>query len=234
MLFPPISYTSNLRIMKTSQQRVTEKILLLHILDQDNNIFSKLKLQKEVFLIELKFAESGVGGLYYKFFKYNYGPYSKELAIDCANLANLGLIHKSTFKLTERGKSLIKYVEEATGNYKNNGKVLEILRKCLFEYKLSNGKQLMKLVYDLEIEPENLPGEIMKIKHVPIFLDLIVPEYCSFNWTFEIRSEILTDIVEELSMDEDAWNSLETTHKTAIAQATKNLADAVLKDPPLP
>jgi uncharacterized protein YwgA len=88
--------------MKTEKQKITQALLLLRILAQDKNTFGNLKLQKQVLLNELARIKSNIGGLYYKYFRYQLGPFSAELASDFQWVTNVGLAHKTTDKLTAK------------------------------------------------------------------------------------------------------------------------------------
>jgi uncharacterized protein YwgA len=218
--------------MKTEKQRIAETVLLLRILGKDNNIFGNLKLQKEVFLTELRLLEANLGGLYYKYFFYNYGPFSSDLATDYTSLAEKGFIHKTTYRLTPRGQYLVEFVEGSIRRHGQNSKILDIVDTTVTKYRKFNGRQLMQIVYDLVVEPEDMPGKKIKIEDMPIFTDILLPECCNFKSQLEIPAHLLADIKAELSLDKKIWESLEEVHADAIKEATQSLMRAVSSDPP--
>ncbi len=217
--------------MKTKDQRIAEAVLLLRVLHKDNNILGNLKLQKEIFLAEVDFLEKGLGGLYYKFFRYNYGPYSNDLHTDYMTLANKGFIHKTTYTLTDRGKYLVEFVDGICRDHKNNARVFHALDRIVEKYRPYNGTQLKSLVYNLKIEPDDMPGRKMRIEDIPVFTDLILPEYRHYKYCLEVPSHVLADIEEELKMDQETWDSLERNQSHTIREATRSLIEAISLDP---
>lgn len=223
---------SALVAMKTKKQKMSQSLLLLKILQEDENILGNLKLQKQVFLNELKLLESDMGGLYYKYFRYNYGPFSSDLWTDFTVLANRGFIHKTTYRLTERGQYLIKFVEGSISKYQNNEKIFDLIKHTTGKYRKYTGSQLMKIVYNLAVEPEDIPGEKVKIEDMPTFTEILLPECHTFKYELKIPDYLLDDIKSELAMDKETWNNLEENHVQAIKRATQELKNAIAADPP--
>src|SRR5438034_10006626 len=108
--------------MKTEKQKISQRLLLLRILAKDGNMWGNLKLQKQVFLNELNLINADMGGLYYKYFRYQFGPFSSDLTTDFQWLSNLGIVHKTTFKLTERGRYFVEFTEGMLKDYRHNSK----------------------------------------------------------------------------------------------------------------
>jgi uncharacterized protein YwgA len=209
--------------MKTEKQKISQLLLLLKILETDNNIFGNLKLQKQVFLNELTLTRSNIGALYYKYFRYNYGPFSADLMDDYNVLAHKGFIHKTTYSLTERGEYLIEYIEGFIRKHKNNEHIFRKVEKTTERYKRYNGTELMQKVYRLVVEPEDMPGQSMKVKDIPAFKDILMPECHEFKYALKIPPRILDDVKTELAMDQDEWGNLERTRADAVEDATKSL-----------
>lgn len=218
--------------MKNEKQKISQSLLLLKILQEDGNILGNLKLQKQVFLNELKLIESNTGGLYYKYYRYKLGPFSTDLLTDFTVLVNKGFVHKTTYRLTRRGQYLIDFVEGSIRNYRHNEKIFGLIKHTTEKYRKYTGIQLMKLIYNLEVEPEDMPGKKVKIEDIPTFTDILLPECRSFKHELKIPAHILSDIKEELAMDRDTWDCLEETHANAIRKATRSLSEAVSSDPP--
>jgi len=209
--------------MKTELQKLSQSLLLLKILDTDNNIFGNLKLQKQVFLNELSLMKANMGGLYYKYFRHNYGPFSADLMGDYTVLANKGFIHKTTYSLTERGQYLIEYVEGSIREHKDNKRIFRKVENTTEKYKKYNGTELMQRVYKLAVEPEDIPGESMQVKDIPSFRDILMPECHDFKYQLKIPPKILNDVKVELAMDQEEWENLEILHADAINSATRSL-----------
>jgi len=209
--------------MKTEKQKLSQSLLLLKILGTDNNIFGNLKLQKQVFLNELTLTGSKIGGLYYKYFCYNYGPFSADLMDNYSVLAHKGFIHKTTYSLTQRGEYLIEYIEGSIRKHKDNKRIFRTVENTTNRYRKYNGTELMQIVYRLVVEPEDMPGQSMKVKDIPVFKDILMPECHEFKYQLKIPPRILDDVKTELAMDQDEWKTLERTRADAVEDATKSL-----------
>ena len=209
--------------MKTEKQKIAQTILLLRILHKDNNISGNLKLQKEVFLSELRLLNQKLGGLYYKYFRYTYGPYSKELAETLKSLADRGFVHKSTYTLTERGTYFIEFVEAMIGDYRQNSKILKVVDSTVKEYERYSGPRLTNIVYELKVIPRDMPGEEVKVKDIPVFCDILVPEESEMAVNFEIPSQVLDDIKTELEIDMESWERMAERNPDSLKRAKQKL-----------
>ena len=217
--------------MKTEKQKIAQSLLLLKILREDENVFGRTKLQKQVFLNELRLIQSNLGGLYYNYFRYNYGPFSSELFTDFTVLANKGFLHKTTFRLTDRGRYLVDYVEGSIKGYRGNAKIFETVESTTRKYKKYNGTQLMKMAYRLEVEPDDMPGQKLQVEDIDTFVNILLPELHKYKFELEFPAGILEDIKEELAMEQSTWDSLENIHANVITKATRNLMKVVSADP---
>jgi len=213
--------------MKTEKQKISQMLLLLRILAKDENIWGNLKLQKQVFLNELALIKANIGGLYYKYFRYQLGPFSAELASDFQWVTNAGLAHKTTYKLTDKGQYLVDFLEGTIGDYKNNAQILKLLDKTTQKYQPYDGQRLMKLVYQLLVEPEDMPGAELKIEQMPTFMDILLPDRHEFKYQFQIPPSILEDIKEELAFNGKLEKKLKKRLPALLAQSEKQLRDAL-------
>lgn len=213
--------------METEKQKLSQSLLLLKILGADDNIFGNLKLQKQVFLNEWNLIKSDLGGLYYKYFRYHLGPFSADLTSTFQWLANVGLVHKSTYKLTNRGEYLVNFLEGTTKHYRRNSKIFKTLDKTIDKYKPYTGQQLMNMVYRMVIEPEDMPGEKLKIKDIPAFTDILLPECRQLKYELEIPQHILKDIKAELDFDKDQQTRLHKRLPKLLKQSEKQLRAAL-------
>src|SRR5713226_780820 len=71
--------------MRTEIETLIDKLLLLYSIEQGNKyglMEGTFKLQKVPFASELSMNEQGTKGFNYTFFKYWYGPMSKEIYVD--------------------------------------------------------------------------------------------------------------------------------------------------------
>lgn len=231
MLYKELAFARRLKFslmsMKTEKQEISETLLLLRILQKDDNIDGSLKLQKEVFLTEQNLLRSQLGVLCYKYFRYTWGPYSKELAEKFKSLAERGFVHKTTYTLTERGIYLLEFVDGILRDYRHNSKIFEIVDSTVAKYKRYSGPQLTNIVYNTEVEAHDSPGKELKVKDIPVFTDIFVPEDFEHMAGLEFPPALLHALKAELSMDKETWESLPEKKQNALRRAKKQLLAAI-------
>lgn len=90
-----------------------DRILLLHLLHsaQDTKVVDNVKVQKLTFISEVQGAELRLKTAHYPFFRYNFGPYSKELAKEVSFLEALGFINNESRELTSRADVILRYIQ---------------------------------------------------------------------------------------------------------------------------
>lgn len=213
--------------MKTESQKLSETLLLLRILEKDRNISGKLKFQKEVFLAELALLESNLGGLFFKFFRYNLGPYSKDLTQTYEFLALQGFVHRSNFRLTERGEYLNKWVELTLKSYENNSKIYRVIDSTVKKYSPYHGEGLKRRVYRLKVKPFDMPEKEMAVEEIPSFTDIIVPQQFSSTLNLKIPSSLKKDLKIEFGIEKENWAHLESYYPKALKRAENRLRVAL-------
>lgn len=213
--------------MKTEKQKISQLLLLLRILAKDDKIWGNLKLQKQVFLNELKLVNSGMGGLYYKYFRYQLGPYSADLATNFQWITNLSLAHKTSYKLTDRGRYLVEFVDGTLRDYQNNAKIFDAVDKTTEKYTAYTGQQLMNMVYKMTIEPEDMPGKNVMIRDIPICTDILSPEHHQFKIELSFPQQILKDIKTEIAFDDERKMKSQKHLPRLLKESEKQLRDSL-------
>ena len=189
--------------MRESIETLKDKILLLYLLSkikEYGEMSGNLKLQKIVFLSENELMNTGIKGFHFKFFRYNIGPFSKELMIDYNDLNADGFV-SSYFTLKSRAEDLLDYIIDPLKEIQNNQNTFGIIDKICKTYGSYSGLKLTNIVYDMVIEPYDLQKE-MKIKDIPPFIDILVPECFDAEIKFEIPNLLLEDIKREFVIGE--------------------------------
>jgi uncharacterized protein YwgA len=161
--------------MRTELDKLFDAPLLLYIMQQSAPIYSRTKLQKVTFLTELHLRDQHLIGPHFPFIRYQKGPFSGLLWNTFDELGKKGFLHKSTFGLTDRGKFLLDLVIPELKSLPQNQAIFQVMDRTLHRYKEKNGGELIKQVYDLIIEPDDLPGEEMRIEDIPLGLEILVP-----------------------------------------------------------
>lgn len=143
------------------ERSIMNKVLLLKLLQMSNDgINGKTRLQKLVFDIEAKNRKRGRTDTFnYKFLRWEYGPYSKELQKDIDSLVELGLVNFDgrVYKINSKGLSLLSKAEKFVSN--SNKKIIE---ESLEKYKTIPLQKLLEQIYD-EYDVKNFKmGEVMQ------------------------------------------------------------------------
>lgn len=89
---------------------LADHLLLLYLVKKANqvgNLDGKTKLQKLVYLAERNMLGRKMKGFNHYFFRFGYGPYSKELNHDKDYLAKLCLFDKVRWGLTQDGTAIV-------------------------------------------------------------------------------------------------------------------------------
>lgn len=86
-----------------------QKVLLAALVPASRDVHSPVQVQKLMFLIDREVANR-VGGPFFDFAPYNYGPFDKQVYRELAALSELGLVEisqsgtRDAFRLTEAGQ----------------------------------------------------------------------------------------------------------------------------------
>jgi len=185
--------------MRRNREIIQDKIMMLYLVSfvkNNHDIEGNLKFQKLFFLTEWKLMESDIKALNFKFFRYRHGPFSKELLCDYSELKEKKYL-SSLFNLSEKAIDLLDYVLESIKDIGNNFKIIDNINETCSMYSKYSGLALTKKVYNMEIAPYDLPHKKMKIKDIPPFFDILVPENFKAGTKLEIPEFLMKDIEQE-------------------------------------
>ena len=96
---------------RTLEEAITDRFLLLYLIDRVRRGIGKTKLQKLAYLSELDMKLQGRKGFNYNFIRLQWGPYSSDLKNDTKELLNLKLISKDFYTTTKNGRNILKTFE---------------------------------------------------------------------------------------------------------------------------
>ena len=181
-------YLEQIKEGRDLKEIISDHLLLLYLIKKHGELSNRYlgitKLQKYTFLSEDAMNEDSIKGLNYNFFRYNYGPVSKQLYNDIKLFKELGLIHKENIKLTEKGEKIFQAFEEL---YQKNKKITKKIDEQIQKLATMDTEEVKQYVYDLEKCVYFLK---MKIRDMPMFLDII-------SKLSEDKAQIRFDIDEE-------------------------------------
>jgi len=105
---------------RTAEERITDRFLLLYLIQDIGVGLGDTKLQKLAYLSEMEMNLQGFKGLNFNFIRMPYGPYSSELKKDIDALVESGVISGYAHKTTHFGKRIL----DAFGHLIENNSIL--------------------------------------------------------------------------------------------------------------
>jgi hypothetical protein len=172
--------------------------LLTYMLDRAAPVYGRTKLQKTIFLSELKLRERDLVGPHFVFIRWDKGPFSQDLWTAYDLLARKGFAYSATYSLTKRGRELSELVAELK-RADENREFFKILDATLKYCRPKSGEQLIELVYDMEVTPESSFMK-MKIRDIPREEVIIAPPD---RTSLVIAHDLEKLILEEIEISED-------------------------------
>lgn len=157
-------------VPNTEKDKIANKLLLLYLVNsvnEQNNFLGITKLQKLVYLFESYLYTEGKRALNFSFFRWDYGPMSKEIYVERDFLAKNGLIEKEGhIKITKKGKYLL---SQCSAILDENRPILELIDKVTFDYSKYETEKLKNKVYNIKD-----PSSGLKIVDIPQGFDLLI------------------------------------------------------------
>lgn len=159
-----------------------------------------VKFQQLVFLSELQSFGKQATGFHYRFFRYAYGGYSKELADDFVGLAAKKFVEKEAFKLTAAGETVLKVIPGIAKDQAGNETVLGIIQDIVKAYGKYDSSSIVPQVEKIELLlPEKVDADVegvaqqesLPIGHVSFHASLLIPERIQTAVQFELKPDLL-------------------------------------------
>lgn len=196
-----------------STEENINKFLFLYLVNEANKkikgpIEGQKKLLKLIFLAELQMLKTKLKGLNYYFFRYQNGPFSKEVYEDRDILIENDLIRDVPgFELTEKGKILLKDLSNIFEG--KNHVFVEIINQIIQKYGKYPSWKLEQLCYELEIRG-------VKIKDLPMGTPIIkgLSDYQA-KQLYQVDPNLLEtlEIYLDKELDEELTEALERAQK---------------------
>ena len=166
--------------MHTSAQLAWNRIATLALLREGRpnsaQSIDNLRIQKLGFRSELKGQSRGNLPAFFKFFRYDLGPYSKELAWQVRALEERDFINSETRCLTWRGQYLLEYIEPEIRRFEAARNALEIIRETCEECRsIRLSSRLVDQTYEMQVPVAGMGNQIMRVRDIPMNTDIIVP-----------------------------------------------------------
>lgn len=188
--------------MRSPADTTIDRLLLLYLLkiSAPFGIDGDVKLQDLVFLSELQMFGKQATGFHYRFFRYAYGGYSKELADDCVALGVKKLLDPATWTLCPGGETVVKVIPGLAKDRPENETVLSIIQDIIRAYGKYDSSSIVPQVEKIELVLPEKPDadaegisqqESLPIGHISFHATLLMPERISTPVRFEVQPELL-------------------------------------------
>jgi uncharacterized protein YwgA len=178
--------------------KVAVFVLLENAPEKAPTVFDNLRIQKLLFISEIRGREVDLKTAYYKFFRYNLGPYSSKLANDVRHLEAFGFIDSETRALTERGQYLYRYIREEIVGSDSAQKAIALIQDTCEQHCSRVSSKLVDFVYDLKVPVDGLGKEIWRVRDIPLRTDILIPEDSAAHDVGPLSEALIAEIEAEM------------------------------------
>ncbi len=190
--------------MRSPAETIVDRLLLLFLLKTaaPYGIDGDVKFQQLVFLSELQMLYGRQAkGFHYRFFRYAYGGYSKDLQDDFVALGAKKFLDPAAWKLTAAGETVVKVMPNAVKGHSPNEDIVAIIQDIVKAYGKFDSASIVPEVEKIElILPEKADADVegvvhqqesLPIGHVSFHAHLLVPERIETSKEFKLKDDLL-------------------------------------------
>jgi len=188
--------------VRSPTETTVDRLLLLYLLKvaAPFGIDGDVKFQQLVFLSELQLFGKEAKGFHYRFFRYAYGGYSKELQDDFLALGAKKFVDPAAWKLAAAGEKVVKVFPSAVAGHAHNEIVATIIREVVRAYGRYDSSSIVPAVEKIELILPEKPDavaegvsqqETLPIGHVSFHAALLVPERIATPVEFTLKDDLL-------------------------------------------
>jgi uncharacterized protein len=150
------------------KREVLNRLLLMRLIQLSGGVKGKTRLQKLVFETEARTRKLGNTNTFnYRFIRWHYGPYAKEIVEDIEFLLKQGLVDEQsnhTYCISNKGREYINKTWKIVKQFFNGE---ETMRATLKELKNKNLNELLTEVYERHGVMNYKMGEVIEdLKYV--------------------------------------------------------------------
>jgi len=215
--------------MRTRTQQIWDYIATLKLfetVDRISSIDGNLKVQKLSFITELEGIRAQFAAMHFKFFRYNQGPYSKELANDVQYLIGREVITAGK-RLTKKGHFILDYIAPEVSHSQKASEAFSIIENVANQYGKKSGPRLVDLVYKMIVPVYDLGGEEMRVEDVGLFTDIFVPMAQTLTEVDVLNADMIADIEQELALPLEALNPSNPEYQRTVNEALERVRVAI-------
>ena len=168
------------RTERTHEERLIDSALLLSMLGRvmqtpdDVWVGDRLKVMKLAFLATYRMFRQQQKGFNFSFFRYTYGPYSKDVSEtwDCLQAASF-LKEEEEFSLTRQGVDLARAFWDEVLAMEQNAVFADIMKGVASTYGPHSRAEVMTRVYTMKVVPFG-EATAIPVRDIPMMTDLTV------------------------------------------------------------
>jgi uncharacterized protein YwgA len=205
--------------MPTKAQEVWNKVAVMALCDEMHGAHSTIDnvhIQKLCFLSELRGREQDIKSAYYRFFRYNNGPYSKALANDVTALVTGCFVDPESGALLDRGRYLYAYIKADLDESELASKAIGIIRRTVEEWRAFKDWSIVDEVYKMVVPVDGL-GRSMLVKDIPKGTDILIPERTHAKDVSPFSPELIAEIESELAADPVSFDPSSAEFQKSVA-----------------
>lgn len=205
-------YVRSSRRGRTLEEVMTDKILLLYLLNDANRRIGVTKVHKLTFLSERDMKLQGEKGFNFNFIKLEWGPYSSDLKKDIQELEKTGLIYSSSHMPTVQGQLILENFQQIL---ERNQSFLSKIQNVNKKYAHVERNRLVKIVHGM-INPERPWMTIHDTPHQNYILKRLKIAY--ENKAFHLTESEIASL--EIYFEPTLFNSLKSALEEAKVKVT--------------
>lgn len=223
-VMPPKEYM--VRRTRSAVEQTLDEWLVLVGLSVSNP--DKFGIQKAFFRAEHALIERGIGSPSFKFFRWSYGPFSKDLANDVKALEARGIVSSAgyTHRLADKGWKIVEHWQRhlAGASPAFDEAQAIVAREARYCSSLTFA-QLREVVYAMTVEAFDAPGEPRTIAEIEPPCDLFIPYM--MNLTIPaLPPNMIADLHADLTMTDDDLRDRDEFSAQTTAEALRLLGTA--------
>lgn len=235
-IYAPFSIGKEGEVLEMSKrsynQSIINRLLLLYLcsISKEHGIWLGItKLQKLSFLSEKTMVDNRMNGLSYLFFRFNYGPMSKEIYQDRDNLINAGLLKKGKGDHAPLNKAKSLLEDFLKDHYEENQTFFEGIKSIVRENRNYSTEELSEKIYEMKIKPPLFFDEPKKIRDIPLGYDLldgIAPE--NADQKFRIDQAWLETLNLEFSLSKERKQAMKISASPTFQEQLRKEVEEVV------
>jgi uncharacterized protein YwgA len=204
--------------VQRSWNHIAALILLREGRPKNFQTIDNLRIQKLGFRSEVRGQQEGQLPAYFKFFRYDLGPYSKELANEIAALETRDFVNPATRGLTWRGEYLLEYIQPEIKRFEVAQKAVETIQMvCEEDRSIKLSSELVDETYRMQVPVAQFGDRIMLVKDIPMNTDIITPDP-SYAPAI-LSNEMVDNLEEEWKIDPAALDESSEAFNEAVDSA---------------